>query len=71
MIDLIGDPAIIILQYLDLNSLVAGTKVNQSWHDEILQHRRLWLHHYNETLLKLKQRFTERRSNERSSERRS
>ena len=51
MIDIIGDPAFYILQYLDFDSLVAATKVSITWHDEIMQHRQIFIQHYIENCL--------------------
>ena len=52
MIDIIGDPAFYILQYLDFDSLVAATKVCTTWHDEIMQHhRQIFIRHYVENCL--------------------
>ena len=42
MLDIIGDPARHVLEYLDLDSLVAVTEVNQSWLNTIVQHHKLW-----------------------------
>ena len=39
MLDVIGDPLLQILQYLDIDSLVAATKVSDTWRDAILEHR--------------------------------
>ena len=46
MIDIIGDPARFILEYLDFNSLLHASNVSQSWHDVVLQHKSLILRHY-------------------------
>ena len=42
MIDIIGDPALNILQYLDCNSIMIAIKVSQTWHDEIVQHKQIF-----------------------------
>ena len=53
MIDLIGDPARQILEYLDFESLIMASQVCQGWHAEIMLHRPLLLKHYKKVYLEI------------------
>ena len=55
MIDIIGDPLVQILSYLDFKSLVAVSEVNRSWENAVLEHRSIWLSYFKHALFMLNQ----------------
>ena len=54
MIDIIGDPLLQILEYLDFKSIVTATEVSQTWRNAILQHRQIFIRFCNRLAIEAK-----------------